>query len=47
MLELPFVVGFEQHSADEADDGPLIGKDADNIGRRLTSFRDLSSGLVL
>ena len=32
VLELPLVVGLQQHGADQADDGALVGKDADNIG---------------
>jgi len=31
VLELPFVVGFEQHGPDEANDRRLGWKDADDI----------------
>ncbi len=33
--KLPTVIGFEQHGADEADDGGFRGKDADHIGTPL------------
>jgi hypothetical protein len=32
VLHLPIVIGLEQDGADEADDGGLGGKDADDIG---------------
>jgi hypothetical protein len=35
VLQLPFVVGFEQHGSDQADDAVLVGKDADDIGAAL------------
>lgn len=35
VLQLPFVIGFHQHGADEADDQGLVGKDADDIGSAL------------
>ncbi len=31
-LHGPFVILFEQDGADQADDGGLVGKDADDIG---------------
>ena len=31
-LRLSFVVGFQQHGADQTNDGTLVGKDADHIG---------------
>jgi hypothetical protein len=30
--DLPFVVGVVQHGSDEADDGGLVGEDADDAG---------------
>lgn len=35
MLQLPFVVGFEQHSSDQADDAVFVREDADDIGTAL------------
>ena len=35
MLGLPFVVGLQQHGADQPDDRALVGKDADHIGTTL------------
>ena len=35
MLELPLVICLQQNRADQADDGPLVGKDADDIGPAL------------
>ena len=35
VLELPFVVGLEQHCTDQADDRALVGEDADDIGAAL------------
>ena len=35
VLELPLVIGLEQHGADQADDGGLGGKDADHVGAPL------------
>jgi hypothetical protein len=32
MLELPFIVLFHEHGADEADGRGLVGEDADDIG---------------
>jgi len=32
VLGLPFVVGLQQHRADQSDDRSFIGEDADNIG---------------
>jgi hypothetical protein len=34
-LDGPFVVLFEQHGADEADDGVLVREDADDVGAPL------------
>ena len=34
-LDGPFVVLFEQEGADEADDGVLVGEDADDVGAPL------------
>jgi hypothetical protein len=31
-LDGPFVVLFEQNCADEANNGVLVGEDADNLG---------------
>jgi hypothetical protein len=36
-MQLPFVVGFQQHGADEADDAHLVAEDADN-DERLTGL---------
>jgi hypothetical protein len=38
MLELPLVVGFEQHGADQPDNGLLVRKDADDVGPALDLF---------
>ena len=38
VLELPLVIGLEQHGADQADDGALVGKMPTTSARRLTSF---------
>jgi hypothetical protein len=35
MLELPLVVGFEEHGADQSDDGPFVGEDTDDVGSPL------------
>src|SRR5215203_3690825 len=32
VLELPLVVGLQQHGADQADDGALVREDADDVG---------------
>ena len=37
---------LKHQRADEANDGVVIGKDADNIVRRLISLFNRSSGLV-
>jgi hypothetical protein len=34
-LDGPFVVPFEQNCADEANNGVLVGEDADNLGAAL------------
>ena len=44
---LPFVVLLEEHRADEAFDGRLVGKDPDDVARRLISLFRRSIGLVL
>ena len=46
VLELPFVVGFQQHRADPADDGALIGKDADDISTAFDLLVQAFSGFV-
>ena len=38
VLELLLVVGLEEHGADQADDGALVGEDADDIGTTLHLF---------
>ena len=35
VLQLPFVVLFEQHRADQSDDRCLVGEYADNVGASL------------
>jgi hypothetical protein len=45
MLELPFVVGLEQDGADQADDGCLGGKDADNVGAAFDLFVQAFQGV--
>ena len=35
VLELPLVILFEEHGADETDDAVLVGEDADDIGASL------------
>jgi hypothetical protein len=37
-LGLPFVVPLHDDGADSTFDGVLIGEDADDVGRRFTSF---------
>jgi hypothetical protein len=32
VLGLPFVVGFQQHSANQANNRSLVGEDADHVG---------------
>lgn len=36
--EPPLIILFQQDCTDEADDAVLVGEDADDIGRRLTSL---------
>jgi hypothetical protein len=43
----PLIVEIQHLSADEADDGLVIGKDADDIGAALYSLLRRPSGLVL
>jgi hypothetical protein len=45
-LDGPFVVLFGQVRADEADDGLVVGKDADDVGARLISPLSRSRPLV-
>ena len=45
-LELPLVLLLEQDGVDEADDAVLVGKDAHDIGKALTSLLGCSSGLI-
>ncbi len=35
VLGLPFVVGLEQHGADQPDNGPFVREDTDDIGTSL------------
>ena len=41
VLELPFVVGLEQHGADQADDCTLVRKYADDISPSFDLFLSL------
>jgi hypothetical protein len=38
VLQLPLVIGFEKHGADQPDDALLVREDADHIGPALDLF---------
>ena len=45
-LDGPFVVLFEEEGADQADDGVVVGEDADDVGAPLDLADRRSIGLV-
>ena len=42
-LHGPLIILFEQQSSDEADDGSLVGEDADHIARTSASALSISA----
>lgn len=45
VADLPFVVLFSQDGSDEADDGVVVGEDADDVGPPLDSSHEPFEGV--